>query len=77
MSIFREKIKSQYPKKTGEQIAQQLGYSNSTKKRYRYQRNMPRLYTRKTTKKEEMSSKDDSIRLKSQDLETENNNLSG
>ena len=71
MSRFTE-IKSNHLKLTQKQIAQQLGFSNSTIKIYGDQINMPSPCNKKNTKREKMSWQDGSISVKGGICESEN-----
>ena len=52
------------PKITEKQMAQQVGFPDSTIRRYRDQINMPSPYNRKSTERKKMNSQDGSITVK-------------
>ena len=58
------KYKSNSPKLTQKQLAPQLGFSNSTIRRYGDQKNMPISYNGQNTKRKKMSSQDRSITVR-------------
>ena len=68
-------IKSKFSKLTQKQIAQQLGFSDTTIKRYREKINMPCPYRKKTRKK--MSSQDGSVTEEGGNFESLNEFFSG
>ena len=76
MFTFLE-IKSNYPKLTQKQEAQQIGYSDSASEGYRDQINNPSPFKRKTTKRKKMNSQDGSTTIKGEKCETEIENISG
>ena len=71
MAIFTE-FETNSPKLTQKEIAQQLGFSDSTIRRYRDKINMPSAYRRKSTERNKISSQDGPIIVRGGNCETEN-----